>query len=184
MKFEFKVALSTASFLIVLGAGSIASALHRVGPPRELRLAPAHQLIIPVDGIGVDALADTWGAARAGGRHHEGIDIPAPKGTSVRATAAGTIAKLFKSSRGGITVYQFDPSGRLVFYYAHLDGYAAGLKAGDAVRQGQLLGYVGATGNATTPHLHFEIQHANAKKQWWRGKAFNPYFALEAGAAE
>jgi murein DD-endopeptidase MepM/ murein hydrolase activator NlpD len=185
MKFEHKAAAATAVFLIALGAGSIASAVQRVETP-DLRpsmgVGPERQLIIPVDGVEVAQLVDSWGAPRSGHKH-EGIDIFAAKGTPVRAAASGVIAKLFTSKLGGTTVYQFDASGRLIFYYAHLDGYATGLHAGDSVVQGQLVGFVGMTGNATTPHLHFEIQHANAAKEWWRGAAFNPYLALKSGAA-
>src|SRR5262249_49685121 len=120
------------------------------------------------------------GAARSEGRHHEGIDIMAPLGTPVRATAPGRIAKLFYSVRGGVTVYEFDDSGRLIYYYAHLSAYAAGLHEGQTVRQGDVIAYVGASGNATTPHLHFEIQTVAAPGQWWRGVAFNPYEPLKS----
>ena len=71
----------------------------------------------------------------------------------------GKIAKLFHSRHGGITLYQFDPTETLCYYYAHLQAYARGLAEGDAVRRGQIIGYVGTTGNAPpgTPHLHFQI---------------------------
>ena len=101
-----------------------------------------------------------------------------------RNSSAGTIAKLFRSARGGITIYEFDPTGRYVFYYAHLKAYAAGLREGQAVVQGQQIGFVGTTGNATTPHLHFEIQFANAERQWWRGSSFDPYPPLKSGTLE
>jgi murein DD-endopeptidase MepM/ murein hydrolase activator NlpD len=153
--------------------------------PGELRrlAADARQLIIPVDGVALADLRDSWHAPRADGRLHEGVDIMAPLGTPVRASMAGRIAKLFVSKRGGNTIYEFDPSGRLIFYYAHLNGYAPNLTQGDAVVQGQLIGYVGKTGNATVTHLHFEIQHTDAGHHWWRGAAFNPYLALKAGSA-
>jgi peptidoglycan LD-endopeptidase LytH len=185
MKLEYKVTASTAFFLILLGAGSIASALQRAPVPLEKPpvVARERQLIIPVDGVDVAQLTNSWGAPRTG-HLHEGIDIMAAKGTPVRAAAKGTIAKLFKSKLGGITVYQFDESGSLILYYAHLDRYAPGLKVGDAVTQGQIVGFVGSTGNATVPHLHFEIQRANGAKQWHRGASFNPYFALKYGWAD
>ena len=116
------------------------------------------ELIVPVEGVQTSQLVDTWGAARSEGRKHEGIDIMARMGTPVRAAADGTIAKFFTSKRGGTTGYEFDQTGRIIYYYAHLSAYAAGLKEGDQVRQGQLIAYVGQTGNATMPHLHFEIR--------------------------
>jgi murein DD-endopeptidase MepM/ murein hydrolase activator NlpD len=183
MKLEYKVAVITTLFLIALGAGSIASALQREPValrPTVFEVLPKRQLIIPIDGIGASQLVDSWGAPRTG-HLHQGIDIMAPKGTPVHAVADGTVAKLFTSKLGGTTLYQFDATGGLIFYYAHLSAYAPGLKAGDAIQQGQLIGYVGSTGNATVPHLHFEIQHPNTAKQWWKGAAFNPYYALKAG---
>jgi murein DD-endopeptidase MepM/ murein hydrolase activator NlpD len=167
------------SVMVFLFGTAIAIALPRHTPEIRLPSAVPSELIIPVEGVVASALADTWGAARSQGRKHEGIDIMARSGTPVRATADGRIAKLFHSARGGTTVYEFDQSGRIIFYYAHLSAYADGLREGDQVRQGQLIAYVGATGNATTPHLHFEIQRANAQGQWWRGTAFNPYMPLK-----
>lgn len=176
---EHKAALTTAGFLLTLGACSILS-LPRA--PDESTVA--RQLIIPVSGVAASALVDSWGAPRAGGHRHEGVDIMAEAGTPVRAAAAGTIVKLFTSKRGGITIYQRDVSGRYVLYYAHLRGYAVGLKEGMEVEQGQVIAEVGQTGNATTPHLHFEVHLADAEGRWWRGQAVNPYLALKAGRVE
>ncbi|MBI1214006.1 MAG: peptidoglycan DD-metalloendopeptidase family protein [Alphaproteobacteria bacterium] len=170
------IAVSVAAFLI---STAVASVLPRRVPEIRLPGVLPRELIIPVDGVTESQLVDTWGAARSHGRKHEGIDIMARLGTPVRATAEGTIAKFFKSKRGGITIYEFDEAGRAIFYYAHLSAYAAGLKEGDHVLQGQLIAYVGSTGNATTPHLHFEILRASAAHQWWRGKALNPYLPLK-----
>ena len=72
----------------------------------------------------------------------------------------------------------------LIFYYAHLNRYAAGLTPGTEVVQGQTIGYVGQTGNAPVPHLHFEIQAQTAGRKWWRGIAMNPYPVLKAGTLE
>jgi murein DD-endopeptidase MepM/ murein hydrolase activator NlpD len=176
---EHKAALATAGFLLTLGACSILSL-----PRSPDGGAAARELIIPVAGVAASALVDSWGAPRAGGHRHEGVDIMAEAGTPVRATATGTIVKLFTSKRGGITIYQRDVSGRYVFYYAHLSGYSVGLKEGMAVEQGQVIAQVGQTGNATTPHLHFEVQLADAEGRWWRGQAVNPYLALKAGRVE
>lgn len=139
------------------------------------------ELIMPIAG---GRLVDTWGAARDGGRRHEGVDIMAPAGTPVRAAMSGTIVKLFSSSRGGVTVYQRDEAGRLILYYAHLLSYAPGLREGLKIKQGQVIALVGQSGNATTPHLHFEVHRANAAGQWWRGEVLNPYLALKTGRVD
>lgn len=119
---------------------------------------------------------------RRGSHVHEAIDIMAPRGTPVVAVDDGTIAKLFDSKAGGLTIYQFDPSGRLAYYYAHLDRYAPGLEANDAVKRGQVIGFVGSTGNAKpdAPHLHFTVFALGPKREWWKGVALNPYVPLAA----
>ena len=134
-------------------------------------------LLIPVEGIAPGALEDTFDDARAIGRRHDAIDIMAPRGTPVRAVEDGTIAKLFSSKAGGLTIYQFDPTQTFSYYYAHLDRYAAGLAEHQEVRRGQLLGYVGSTGNASedAPHLHFAIARLDTDHAWWKGDAINPY---------
>ena len=149
-----------------------------VSPPATGRATPnTAGLIVPVQGIAPDALEDTFRDARAGDRSHEALDIMAPRGTPVLAVADGHIEKLFDSKPGGLTIYQFDPAGRHAYYYAHLDRYAPGLEEGDAVEQGQVIGYVGSTGNASddAPHLHFAIFELGPEKRWWEGTAVNPY---------
>lgn len=143
--------------------------------------AAATGLIIPVLGVSRAELADTWGQARAEGRTHEGIDIIAPYGAVVVAAADGRIVKFFDSVRGGTTIYQFDTSERLVFYYAHLGARARGLAEGDFVRQGHVIGAVGASGNASTPHLHFEIQRLGPERHWWVADSVNPFPYLRGG---
>jgi murein DD-endopeptidase MepM/ murein hydrolase activator NlpD len=115
-----------------------------------------------------------------GQRGHEAIDIMAPRGQSVVAVEDGTIAKLFTSVRGGLTIYQFDPTEKYAYYYAHLDHYADGLAQGEKVMRGQTIGYVGSTGDAgeASPHLHFGIFLLGPEKQWWKGEALDPYPAL------
>jgi murein DD-endopeptidase MepM/ murein hydrolase activator NlpD len=83
--------------------------------------------------------------------------------------------------RGGVTIYQFDQSERFVYYYAHLSARAAGLLEGDEVSQGEIIGYVGMSGNAPVPHLHFEIQRLGPEKRWWVADAMNPYPLLLTG---
>lgn len=113
---------------------------------------------------------------------HDAIDIMAATGTPVRAVADGRIVKLFNSKPGGLTIYQFDGTDTLAFYYAHLDRYADGLAEGQVVKQGDLVGYVGYTGNANPagPHLHFAIMVLGPEKKWWQGAAINPYPYLSA----
>ena len=123
------------------------------------------------------AIADTFDDARGSERRHEALDIMAPAGTPVLAVADGHVEKLFDSDRGGLTIYQFEPSGRYAYYYAHLQRYAPGLAEGQALRRGQVIGYVGSTGNAdpAAPHLHFAIFLLGPEREWWRGTPVNPY---------
>ena len=136
------------------------------------------RLLMPVEGITPEQLHDTFDEQRAGGlRRHEALDIMAPRGTPVRAVDEGNVAKLFKSVAGGLTVYQFDSSETLAYYYAHLDRYATGLQEGQRIHRGDLLGYVGSSGNASedAPHLHFAIFRLGPERQWWKGDPINPY---------
>jgi peptidoglycan LD-endopeptidase LytH len=134
-------------------------------------------LLIPVEGVTTSRLTDTFNDSRAVGRRHDAIDIMVPRGTEVRAADDGTIAKLFTSKAGGLTIYQFDPTQTFSYYYAHLDRYAFGLAEHQPVKRGQLLGYVGSTGNAseTAPHLHFAIARLGTDRAWWKGDPINPY---------
>jgi murein DD-endopeptidase MepM/ murein hydrolase activator NlpD len=137
-------------------------------------------LAMPVEGIVPDQLTRQFEQPRGGARKHEAIDILAPRGTPVKAVEDGRIARLFHSKTGGITIYQFDPSERFCYYYAHLERYAVGVKEGDQVRRGQVIGYVGTSGNAPkdTPHLHFAIFRLTADKRWWEGTPIDPYDVL------
>jgi murein DD-endopeptidase MepM/ murein hydrolase activator NlpD len=136
------------------------------------------QLIVPVQGVRRDQLSDTWGQSReAGARAHEAIDIMAPRGTPVLAAAAGTVEKLFVSVRGGTTVYVRSLDRRTIYYYAHLEGYAPGLAERQQVRAGQVIAFVGSSGDASPdgPHLHFGMSIARPDEGWWQGQAINPY---------
>ena len=138
-------------------------------------------LEMPVEGVARDQLRDSYDEGRSGGlRKHEAIDIMAARGTRVMAVENGRIARLFTSVPGGLTIYVFDPSATFCYYYAHLDRYAPGLKEGQQVRRGELLGYVGTTGNASedAPHLHFAILHLGDDRKWWKGDPINPYAVL------
>jgi peptidoglycan LD-endopeptidase LytH len=134
-------------------------------------------LLIPVQGKTAADLDDTFTDARSEGRSHDAIDIMAAAGTPVLAVGDGQIEKLFDSERGGLTIYQFEPSGQYAYYYAHLQRYADGLAEKQTVRRGQLIGYVGSTGNASpeAPHLHFAIFVLGKERRWWEGTAINPY---------
>lgn len=194
MKREHKAATGIAAFLLAMTAcGFIVQGPRSdPGPVQVLALGAwpdprqdaGTRIIIPVMGVSAKSLKDSWGAPRGGGRSHQGIDIMAPAGTPVLAATSGRIVRLYDSDRGGTSLYQVDDREEHIFYYAHLDRYADGIRPGMRVRQGQVIAYVGATGNAPVPHLHFEIQRPNSIRQWWRGKAFNPYPALRAGVLE
>jgi peptidoglycan LD-endopeptidase LytH len=135
------------------------------------------KLIVPVAGVQPHQLQDTFADSRSEGRVHDAIDIPAAQGTPVVAAADGQIIKLFQSERGGTTIYQLSADKKLIFYYAHLQRYADGLSEGKFVRQGDVIGYVGDTGNAGPGnyHLHFSIAVVSDPKRYWEGVNINPY---------
>lgn len=138
-------------------------------------------LLLPVQEVSARDLRDTFADGRdSNQRGHEAIDIHAPRGTPVLAVDDGRIVKLFLSKPGGITIYQFDATDKLAYYYAHLDRYAEGLAEGQTVRRGNVIGYVGSSGNASpeAPHLHFAIFRLGPEKQWWKGEPVNPFEPL------
>ena len=157
-------------------AGTTGASASRAADGDAVEELEDRDLLMPVEGIDEDDLHDTFDDARGSRRHHA-LDIMAPRHTPVRAVENGRIAKLFSSKAGGLSIYMFDPSERFCYYYAHLDRYAAGLKEGQAVQRGQLIGYVGSTGNAAenAPHLHFAIFRLGPERQWWKGEPINPY---------
>ncbi|MGQ0641170.1 MAG: M23 family metallopeptidase [Gemmatimonadaceae bacterium] len=143
----------------------------------ELR---ARRLMIPVDGIAADRLVDTYEAQREGGaRRHSAIDIAAPRGTPVLAADGGSVLRMAFNSFGGLTIYQVDSARRFVYYYAHLDRYAASLRDGSSVSRGDVIGYVGTTGNAppNAPHLHFQVMLY--RDRYWEGESVNPFGTFE-----
>lgn len=152
-----------------------------IGPPAS---SPAElgdrDLEIPVEGIGPSQLTRSFDDMRGSTRRHQAIDILAPRNTPVKAVEDGVVARLFSSKAGGITIYQFDPTERYCYYYAHLERYAEGLREGGNVRKGQVIGYVGTSGNASrdTPHLHFAVFRLTAEKRWWEGTPIDPYDVL------
>ena len=159
------------------------SASHSQIAPEVAAMPAGGGLIIPVAGITPDKLADSWGDARGDGtRQHHAIDILAPRGTPVLAAAGGTVEKIFESRNGGHTIYirRADPAWQ--DYYAHLDSYAPGLREGQTVTQGQQIGQVGSTGDASAeaPHLHYEIHRMAPGDGWWKGAEINPYPVLRS----
>jgi murein DD-endopeptidase MepM/ murein hydrolase activator NlpD len=134
--------------------------------------------LVPVEGVPASALTDTFTQARAGGaRPHDAIDIMAARGRAVLAAADGRVEKLLWSQDGGRTLYQRSADGRLIYYYAHLNGYAAGVREGQALRRGQRIATVGSTGNAdpSAPHLHFAVNVMQPGEAWHGGRPINPY---------
>lgn len=150
----------------------------------SIEVGPAG-LAIPVVGIKPAQLVDTFDAARSGGRIHDAIDIMAGEGTPVIAAAPGQIEKLFNSVRGGNTIYIRSPDRKWIYYYAHLNRYAPGLAEGEQVQRGQVIAFVGHTGDAsaTGPHLHFAINQMGPGDGWWNGQPINPYPLLAGKVA-
>ncbi len=148
--------------------------------PRESFVGQVN-LVIPVLGVKPEQLLDTFADARSEGRSHDAIDIAAPAGTPVIAASEGEVVKLFQSEKGGITIYQLSPDKKLVFYYAHLQRYADGIHEGKYVRQGEVVAYVGDTGNAGAGnyHLHFSIATITDPSRHWDGTNINPYPLLK-----
>ena len=150
--------------------------------PSAIAPPPVAGMLLPVAGIKPGQLTDTFNQSRGSERRHEALDIMAPRGTPVLAAVDGKVEKLFTSKPGGLTIYEFDPAATHAYYYAHLDRYATGLVEGMPLRRGDVIGYVGSTGNASpeAPHLHFAIFELGPEKHWWQGIAINPYPLLTA----
>jgi murein DD-endopeptidase MepM/ murein hydrolase activator NlpD len=140
----------------------------------------ARRLAVPVQGIQPSQIVSNFDDDRGSGRKHEALDILSPRGTPVLAAEDGRIVKLFTSLRGGLTIYQFDRDNRFCYYYAHLDGYAPNLHEGQEVKRGDVIGYVGTSGNAppNTPHLHFAISRLGSDRKWWEGAPLDPALVL------
>jgi len=136
------------------------------------------ELLIPVQGVLPAALQDSFDDPRDDGdRVHRAIDIPAPRGAPVVAAAAGRIVRLFENDLGGLSIHQIESTGLRGFYYAHLDAYARGLRPGQKVERGEVIAYVGTTGNAprSFPHLHFAVYRLGSDRRISRGQPINPY---------
>jgi murein DD-endopeptidase MepM/ murein hydrolase activator NlpD len=152
-------------------------------PPVAAIRAPSPDLRAPIDGMNIESMKGGFAEER-GKRSHDAVDILTPRGTPVHAVSDGTIAKLFFSKAGGITIYEFDATERLCYYYAHLERYADGLHEDQHVSKGEVIGYVGTSGNAppNTPHLHFAIFELNADRKWWQGRPLDPFMVFKGRA--
>lgn len=153
-----------------------------VAPP-QISGSVSDKIMIPVAGIKRGQITDTFNDARSNGRVHNANDIMAANGTPVVAAVTGEIAKFFDSERGGITIYQYSPDRRMVYYYAHLQRRADNLREHDTVKQGTVIGYVGDTGNAGAGnnHLHFAITVLDDPKNVFKGTEINPFPLLKDG---
>jgi murein DD-endopeptidase MepM/ murein hydrolase activator NlpD len=160
----------TATLFLALSLVLLCNRIEASAPEPEIHIAP------PIAGLRMADLHDSFDELHFGHRH-EAIDIMEPRGTPIRAVDDGTIRKLFLSRAGGITLYQFDRTGSYCYYYAHLDHYAEDLREGMPVARGQIIGYVGTTGDASpdAPQLHFAIFRLDSDKSWWKGTPINPY---------
>jgi murein DD-endopeptidase MepM/ murein hydrolase activator NlpD len=156
-------------------ATSQGSAERAASEPASTSPTAAMHLMMPIAAMKPSSVSDTFHDMRDG-HEHEAVDIMAARNTPVKAVAEGNVAKLFTSKEGGLTLYQFDNSGQYAFYYAHLDHYANGVKEGTLLHAGDVLGYVGTTGDAPpdTPHLHFAVFKLGPDKKWWQGTALDP----------
>jgi murein DD-endopeptidase MepM/ murein hydrolase activator NlpD len=137
-------------------------------------------LIIPVAGVAAKDLIDSFDDKRGTERHHNALDIMAARNTPVVAAVSGQILKLHNSTAGGLTIYESDPSSRYVMMYGHLDSFRPGLREGQRVSRGEIIGFVGSTGNASAlaPHLHFQVTRNDNMSQWWKGTPINPFPVL------
>jgi murein DD-endopeptidase MepM/ murein hydrolase activator NlpD len=144
--------------------------------PSDEALLRAKALMVPVAGREPARLRDDYDARR-GGTLHAALDILAPRGTPVLAADAGRIVRLRTSAAGGTTIYQLDSSQRFVYYYAHLERYRDGLSEGMEVRQGDVIGFVGTSGNAPPgiPHLHFQLMRYRGDGRYTGGEPLNPF---------
>lgn len=140
--------------------------------PVEAEYLGANPLMVPVAGVAPSALRDSYNDARSGGRRHRALDIPARRGTPALAVVDGTVLSMRQNTLGGTTLYLVDSQRKFVYYYAHLERYHDRVSEGIEVRQGDVLGYVGTSGNAPRnfPHLHFQALRVDSRRRdWWNG---------------
>jgi peptidoglycan LD-endopeptidase LytH len=165
---------------VPLGMGAQPGSSAPVVLPADLDTLRREGLVIPVAGVASKDLVDSFDDKRGGTRTHNALDIMAARNTPVVSAVSGTILKLHNSTAGGLTIYASDPSSKFVLMYGHLDSYRPGLKEGDRVTRGQIIGFVGSTGNANplAPHLHFQVTRNDNLKEWWKGTPVNPFLVF------
>lgn len=164
--------------------GGIWSAVESVGD-EDIAWLRATGLLLPVRGVQLAKVQESFDAPRDGGRRHDAVDIMAPRGTPILAAIAGTVLRVGANALGGNVIWMADREDRFVFYYAHLERYARGVRQGDHIARGTVIGYVGTTGNAPpdVPHLHFQVMRITDTKRWWNGTPVNPLaFLIEDGS--
>lgn len=142
----------------------------------------AQSPVVPVAGVEQKDLVDSFDDRRGSARQHNAIDIMAPRNTPAIAAVAGTIVKLHSSAAGGLSIYMKDATSRFMLMYGHLEGYRPGLAEGASVRRGEIIGFVGSSGNATpsAPHLHFQVMRSDNEKDWWKGTPINPFLLYQS----
>jgi len=145
--------------------------------PGDIQALKGQGMVIPVAGVEAKNLIDSFDDMRGGTRRHSALDIMAQRNTPVLAATSGRILKLHNSAAGGLSIYESDPTSRFVLMYGHLESYRSGLREGAAVKRGEIIGFVGSTGNANplAPHLHFQIMRNDNLKEWWKGTPLNPF---------
>lgn len=150
--------------------------------PREAEELLARRLVVPVAGRAPKDLVDSFNDMRGAARRHNALDIMAPRNTPVLSVAAGKILKLHNSAAGGLTIYASDEPSRFVFMYGHLESFRPGLTEGASVQRGEIIGFVGSSGNAIPagPHLHFQVTRNDNMKEWWKGTPLNPFPAFRS----
>jgi murein DD-endopeptidase MepM/ murein hydrolase activator NlpD len=138
--------------------------------------------MVPVLGVYPDRVPDTFYARRGGDRIHRATDIMAPRGTPVLSADSGRVLRLDHNKLGGTTLFAVDPASRLVYYYAHLDRYEPSDRPGAPLHKGEVIGYVGSTGDASpdAPHLHFQVMRFDDPRRWWDGTPIDvrAYFTI------
>ncbi|WP_294245214.1 M23 family metallopeptidase [uncultured Sphingomonas sp.] len=181
------IVIAVGGFLSMLSFGPGEVVVPDVAAPaRQAAAGSSASLAMPIANYPVSSLHHDWGDPREGGqRKHQGLDLMATGGTPVVAALSGTVEKLFDSDRGGHTIYIRSSDRRWMLYYAHLKGYAPGLAEGQQVRQGQVVGYVGDSGNAGAgnTHLHFAVSWMRAGDHWYQGEPVDPYPLLAGKTA-
>ncbi|MEO8194123.1 MAG: M23 family metallopeptidase [Gemmatimonadales bacterium] len=159
-----------------LPTGAGGSSAPPVGPA-DIEALKALGMVIPVAGVAAKDLVDSFDDMRGGTRHHNALDIMAARNTPVIAATGGKVLKLHASAAGGLTIYIADPTSKFVMMYGHLDSFRPGLAEGQSVKRGEIIGFVGSTGNANplAPHLHFQVTRNDNLKEWWKGTPLNPF---------